>query len=115
VRVTAEKSRRYRLVARAIDDECDTFVTLPGLGSFYAWTGQEPPTKLNASNWTVLFDDELQRRVIADLQGAGDLCLLRNKPIAEAWGEADGPLVSYLNRAFLPIARFQDYELLGRW
>lgn len=106
----------YRQVSAAIDRNCDSLLMLPGMDSFYVWTELEPPS-YTATGWPTLFDDAHQRRVIDDTASIEGLCLLRNFPLADGWGGGTippGPLVSYLERGFQPLAKFGDYELLRR-
>ena len=117
VRVSAEDQLRYGEITGAIDRSCSSFVTLPGMNSFYLWTRQEPPTGYNATAWTTLFDDAHQQRVIEETRSIRGLCLLENVPLAEGWSSGvipDTPLVRYLKRGFEPIASFGDYRLLKR-
>jgi hypothetical protein len=110
------ENQTYTEITTAIDDNCPALVMLPGMDSFYLWTEQEPPT-FTATGWPTLFDDERQREAIADIEGIEGLCLLRNIPIAAGWGGGEippGPLVSYLERGFEPLASWGDYELLQR-
>lgn len=105
-----------RLVA-AIDRNCPAFLTEPGMGSFYVWSQQEPPTGQNATAWMTLFDDERQRQVIEDTRRIDGLCLVRNELLVQAWthgGPAEGPLARYLSRGFTPLAEINGYELLRR-
>jgi hypothetical protein len=111
------EAETYRDVSAAIERNCEAFLTLPGLGSFYIWTDQEPPTGLNATAWTELFDEDQQRQVIAETENIPGLCLLRNIPASEGWSGGPvtpGPLVSYLERGFEPIGSWGDYTLLKR-
>lgn len=116
VRAGETEVRLMRAISAGIDANCDSFVMLPGMNSFYFWTGQEPPTGYNATGWPTLFDDEAQRHVIADTRSIEGLCLLRNLPLAEGWGEGipPGPLVSYLQHGFRSLGADGDYELLRR-
>lgn len=117
VRVSPEEAEHYQAIVAAINRNCESFVMLPGMDSFYIWTQQDPPTGYNATGWTTLFDDAHQRRVIEDTSSIEGLCLLENDPIAKSWGAGEippGPLVRYLHRGFVPIARFGDYHLLKR-
>jgi hypothetical protein len=116
VRVGEPEADLYQQIAAAIDANCRSFVMLPGMNSFYAFTEQEPPTGYNATGWPTLFDDDAQRRVIADTRSIQGLCLLENVPLAQGWGEGipPGPLVRYLHRGFEPIVAFGDYKLLRR-
>jgi hypothetical protein len=116
VRLGQEEVDLYRGVTRAIDRNCGSLLMLPGMDSFYVWTELEPPS-YTATGWPTLFDDEHQQRVIDDTASIEGLCLLRNTPIAAGWGGGEippGPLVSYLERGFQPLAKFGDYELLRR-
>ncbi len=117
IRLSPEEVETYRRLTGAIDRNCPAFLSEPGLGSFYVWTQQEPPTGLNATAWMTLFDDERQRQVIEDTRSIEGLCLLRNTPLALGWnGTAtpNGPLVRYLKRGFSPLVKVGDYEVLRR-
>jgi hypothetical protein len=117
IHLPAAEAQLYRQVAAAIRRRCPALVMLPGMDSFYIWTGEEPPSEFNATAWPTLFDDEHQRQVIADTRSIAGLCLLENTPLAEHWSEGPvppGPLVSYLRHGFEPVASFGDYRLLRR-
>lgn len=118
VHVSPEEAERYRQITKAIDADCNSLLMLPGMNSFYLWSGLEPPTGYNATGWMTLFDDAHQEHVVEATRSIRGLCLLRNQPLAEGWsgGEVpDGPLVSYLSHGFKPIAGFEgNYELLRR-
>jgi hypothetical protein len=105
-----------RAISKGIDANCNSLVMLPGMDSFYFWTRQEPPSGFNATGWPTLFDDDAQRHVIEDTRSLEGLCLLRNLPLAEGWGEGipPGPLVRYLHRGFVSLGQDGDYELLRR-
>jgi hypothetical protein len=117
VRLGQPEADLYRDVTAAIDANCRSFVMLPGMNSFYLWTEQEPPTLYNATGWPTLFDNAHQQRVIDETNSIAGLCLLRNIPQANAWGEGripPGPLVRYLERGFEPVVNIGDFELLKR-
>jgi hypothetical protein len=116
VRAGQPEVELVRAISAGIDANCASFVMLPGMNSFYFWTRQEPPTGYNATGWPTLFDDEAQRHVIDDTRSIEGLCLLRNLPLAEGWGEGipPGPLVRYLHRGFVSLGQDGDYELLRR-
>jgi hypothetical protein len=117
VRVRPEEAANYHAIVAAIDENCKSFLMLPGMDSFYIWTRQEPPTGYNVTAWTILFDDAHQQRVIEGTRSIDGLCLLENVPLAQSWGAGQiplGPLVRYLHRGFVPIAKFGDYHLLKR-
>jgi hypothetical protein len=115
---TREQAATYQAIAAAIDENCKSFVMLPGMNSFYFWTRQESPTGYNATGWPTEFDDAHQQRVIEQTRSIDGLCLLENIPLAQFWGAGagipPGPLVRYLHRGFVPIAQFGDYRLYKR-
>jgi hypothetical protein len=117
IRLNQPEAQLYQEVTAAIDANCDSFVMLPGMNSFYLWTAQEPPTGFNATAWTSLFDDAHQQRIIDATSSTRGLCLLENTPLALGWtgGTApSGPLVRYLHRGFRPIVTIGDYRLSRR-
>jgi hypothetical protein len=117
IHLTEEEADLYRGITAAIDRNCGALVMLPGMDSFYLWSEQEPPTGYTATGWPTLFDASHQRQVIAEIDPIENLCQLRNEPLAAGWGNGtipSGPLVSYLDRGFKPIATFADYQLLVR-
>ncbi len=64
VRLKAEVATEYQCLVNGIRANCDNFISLPGLNSFYLWTNLRPPTGMNAGNWMLLLDDDQQQRVV---------------------------------------------------
>lgn len=117
VRVGAGEAQIFRQVDHAIESNCRVLLTLPGMNSFYLWTGLEPPTGYNATAWMTLFDEAHQQRVIDATSSTRGLCVLENKGYAEFWSRGpvpDEPLVRYMHRGFRPVAVIGGYRLLRR-
>lgn len=118
IRLPPAQAMRYRRISEAINESCKSFITLPGMNSFYLWTGRDPPTHFNVGFWTALFGDRLQEQLVHRLENIDGLCLLKNNVQENVWtkGKApkDGPLVAFSRNAFQPIAVFDDYELSRR-
>ena len=117
VHLSPEDVNLYHRVSRALEANCRSVLMLPGMNSFYFWTGLEPPTGYNATGWTTLFDDAHQQRVIDETSSIRGLCLLENEGIAAAWSAGvipDGPLVEYLHEGFRPVATIGNYRVLRR-
>jgi hypothetical protein len=117
VRLDPTEVDLYRRITHSVEANCRSFVMLPGMNSFYIWTGQEPPTGYNATGWPTLFDDAHQRRVIEEIDPKPGLCLLENESLAAAWSGGsipDVPLVRYMRREFRPLLRVGEYRLLKR-
>jgi hypothetical protein len=119
VRVSPEQAANYQAIVAAIDKNCESFVTLPRMNSFYLWTQRELPAGYPAASLTPALDDAHQQRMIASARSIDGLCLLENVPLARWWTAAGavvppGPMVRYLRHGFVPIAKFGDYQLLKR-
>ena len=118
VRLPAAQVAVYRDVTELLRRDCSTFVGLPGMNSFYAFTGQEPPTYLNATAWMYLFDEPTQRQIIGQLRPIEDLCVLRNPELVQFWSQGrplpQGPLLGYIDGQFEPVGRVAGYEILAR-
>lgn len=117
VRLGPEEVRTFQRVSHAIEANCETLLMLPGMNSFYIWTGLEPPTGYNATAWTTLFDEAHQQRVIDATASVRGLCVLENKEMAGGWSGGaipDVPLVHYMRRGMRPIVKIDGYRLLRR-
>jgi hypothetical protein len=117
IHLSPEEVDLFRSITAEIDRNCDSMLQLPGMGNFYIWSEQEPPTGYVATAWPTLFDDAHQEKVVEQTRSIRGLCLLRNVGIAEGWSAGpvpDGPLVSYLEEGFELIVNIEGYELLKR-
>jgi hypothetical protein len=117
VHLSPEEVDLFRSITAEIDRNCDSMLQLPGMGNFYIWAEQEPPTGYVATAWPTLFDDAHQEKVVKQTYAIRGLCLLRHNGLAEGWSGGpvpDGPLVSYLEEGFKPLVTIDGYELLKR-
>jgi hypothetical protein len=117
IHLAPEEVDLYRRVTRAIDDNCNSLLMLPGMNSFYLWAEREPPTGYNATAWITLFNTEHQERVIEATAPIKGLCLLENEGITSFWtggAPPSGLLVEYLHRGFRPLRTIGGYRLLRR-
>jgi hypothetical protein len=105
-------------VTGQIRDHCSTFISSPGLNSFYLWAGQEPPTSFNTTAWMYTVDAATQARIVERLRGVDRLCLVRAPGLVEGWQRGrplpDRPLVRYLAEGFTPLASYGGYDILVR-
>ena len=117
IHLSPEEVDLFRSITAEIDRNCDSMLQLPGMGNFYIWAEQEPPTGYVATAWPTLFDDAHQEKVVEQTRSIRGLCLLRHNGLAESWSAGpvpDGPLVSYLEEGFEPLVNIDGYELLKR-
>lgn len=83
-------------------EQCDQFVTSPGLNSYYVFTGIDPPTGFNTTFWFDLLTDDEQQAVVNALEKtSGRVCLVSDPFLTYA--ESDQPLEQYLSE-FVPAS-----------
>jgi hypothetical protein len=118
VRVTPQVAQRLRSTTRALESRCETFLTYPGMASFYFWTREQPPTELNAADWMFLFDTETQRRVVEASERRQGLCVLRAPGVVGLWALGkplpQRPLLDFVLHGFGPPSHIDGLELARR-
>lgn len=115
VRVPAQQGAALRSTVAAIELECSTFITYPGLTSFYVWTGEEPSPRLYGP-WMFTLDSAQQQAVVQELQARQRVCVVKDQAMIEFWSEGrpvpDRPLVNFIDAAFASHGSSGEYELL---
>ena len=119
VRLQPSTTGVFADVVTQLRTRCDSFLTLPGLNSFYLWTGMDPPTGLNATSWMYLLDAEQQQRVVDAAKPVRRLCALRNDEALEFWVNQGPPPKRLAVRKPLPrrpLLRFvtEEFETFAR-
>lgn len=114
IRLPEGQATVYRWLAANLDAFADTFVTMPGLNSLYLWTGREPPTTYNTTDWMALFDAGRQEQIVAAAAAHPRICAVRSLSLARSWlrGQdlATMPLAGYIDREFRTIGSVGGYE-----
>jgi hypothetical protein len=117
-RAAPERASNLRALVAVIDQECSSFITLPGMASFYPWTGQAPPAQLYSGVWMYFLGSAEQKQIVAELSAMPGVCVVRDQAVVDFWAEGrpvpNRPLVEYINSSFRLEERFGDYELLVR-
>jgi hypothetical protein len=118
VRVPTPKGAQLRALVASIDRDCSSFITFPGMNSFYIWTSQEPPAELSAEVWWLELNDQEQRSVLLQLEGRQHLCVVKNQRVIDMWAAGrqipKRPLIAFIDREFMSAGSYGDYELLVR-
>jgi hypothetical protein len=118
VRVNERDAATYWWLATNLREQCDAFLTAPGLNSLHFWTRIPPVSTLNATLWPILFDAAQQERILARARPVERLCVAwdprRMDVLMKAPGAAAGPLVAWLVREFEPHAAFGGWEFRMR-
>jgi len=119
IRLPRQEVRLYQDLVRPLArPEVATFLTLPGLNSFYFWAQKDPPTGFNVTTWMTLLDDRHQQRIWEAAKGRSGLMVVRNRSMASWWAQGhpmDGsPLVREINAQFRTVKSLAGYELMVR-
>jgi hypothetical protein len=110
IRVPAEQAALYKLLVGTLTARCRTFVTQPGLNSFYLFTGMEPPTRTNATVWMLLLSDAQQERIVERLAHAPQpVCALRRQRRVFTT-----PLARYIEERFVTLYERDFFEFRVR-
>ena len=89
---------------------CRTFVTQPGLNSFYLFTGMEPPTRANTTVWMLLLSDAQQEQIVERLADApSPVCALRRQRRVYTT-----PLARYIEERFVTLYERDFFEFRVR-
>jgi hypothetical protein len=118
VRTNERDAATYWWLATNVREQCDAFLTAPGLNSLHFWTGIPPVSTLNATLWPILFDAAQQEQILARATAVQRLCVVwdprRMEVLMNAPNAASGPLVAWLVREFEPQAAFGGWEFRMR-
>jgi hypothetical protein len=118
VRMPAQKGAQVRALVASIDRDCTSFITFPGMNSFYIWTAQDPPAELSSEVWWLVLNSEEQQLLLSQLVGRRHLCVVKNQRVIDMWAAGrqipDRPLVAFIDREFVSAGSYGEYELLVR-
>jgi hypothetical protein len=136
MRLSAPQVTQLRSVSAAIRKTCSQFVSVPGYGGLYVFTGIAPPNGINATVWMYLFTRAQQQSVVNVLERTrGPVCLVERSGLAlgvsntkgvpplvgasinwRTWPWVQpippGPLVRYLSSGFVPRVVLPPYMIL---
>jgi hypothetical protein len=118
VRANERDAATYWWLATNLREQCDAFLTAPGLNSLHFWTGIPPLSTLNATLWPILFDAAQQERILARATPVQQLCVVwdprRMEVLMKVPDTGSRPLVAWLVREFEPHAAFGGWEFRMR-
>jgi hypothetical protein len=115
IRLKATQAAEIRCVAANLRERCDTFFSSPGLNSFYFWAEREPPTHLNATVWTGLFDDAKQNCIIEELERHPNAMFVRQQRLDSIprTNLDNQPLVKYLRARYKTYTQIGEYQIFS--
>lgn len=116
LKLPAEKGVELRALVAAIDHDCGSFITFPGMNSFYFWTRQDPPADVSSEAWWLVLDSGEQQALVDQLEVQPRLCVVKNQRVIDFWAQGrpvpSRPLVVYIDANFVHAGSYGDYELL---
>jgi hypothetical protein len=117
MRMDPNEAVLFRQITQTIRDNCDTYVSVPGLDSFYIFGRLQPPTPLPTRYMWLSDDTPHQVAVIAAANRVNRLCVVENDVLVTAWTNGrtvGGPLETYIQTGFVPIYSNNHYTILTR-
>lgn len=117
VRLPLSQAEELRQVTAFLKTNCSTFWSLPGLNSFYFFSGEKPPTDLNSSQewWDVLTLNQ-QNGIRERLRHTSRLCVIEDVTFFNeryaGMHVVQTPLVRYIERDFVVVKTVGFYQLL---
>lgn len=119
IRLSSDEVQVYhKVIAELAHPEVETFLTLPGLDSFYLWAQKDPPNGLNVSGWLILLGPQEQERVWQAAQSHPGLMVVKNRKLIRRWVGGHSieqlPLVRHIDDNFKPLSSYGGYELMIR-
>jgi hypothetical protein len=97
---------------------CHASYSLPGLDSFYLWTGQSPPTMLNINAQLNFLNSSQQQSVVDALSREEDLCVVYSPALLQRFdrGQAatNPPILKFVSTALTSSSERDGYIILRR-
>jgi hypothetical protein len=106
IRADASTVRSYQALAHYLEANCDTFLTSPGMNSFYFWARKQPPTHLNVTTFSILTKQQEEQVVTALNRASRPLIVAIEGTITPAPANAGLPL-----RPFMRVLRDEYVEI----
>ena len=119
LRIASGLAAELRGVTETLQNRCRTFISLPGLNSFYLFAGLKPPTVLSGP-WPHFLSADEQQRIVDRVDDSDGLCVVLRPAGAAFWASLSGyaipelPLVRFIEQEFEPIAARGGYVVEAR-
>jgi hypothetical protein len=108
LRVHPNVARTLHTLTQTLRDQSDTFLCIPGFGSLYFWTGEQPPTLDVLSHVMQFYSEERQDAMLGAL-------LEHPHPIVVHFRGLALPSPTFeekLEKRFKPLMQIGEYQLL---
>jgi len=115
IRTAEAEVERWRWLTRELESRADTFAFFPFTwNSLYLWTGLEPPTGFNFTDWPAVLTDAEQATVAYALERAArpHVVWYHARRLPPSW--LDEPLARHLRQHYRPVAAYGPFEIRER-
>ena len=107
----------YRWLVSQLDSHCDVFVGFPEEPSLHVWTGKDPLSGVDMSNWMMVAPDDQQLAASTLLSQHPNACAVYNQELVDFWDHprrdlSSLPLVRYLSQNFKVAGTAGPFALL---
>lgn len=114
IRLLPEATQSHQALSHYLETECDTFITYPGINSYYFWSNKKPPTHLNSTGWG-LFNQNQQDEIRATLLNYERSKIVVHKNLLKSW-EAGVPvqiktLVNFVLQECREVTRIEPFVI----
>ena len=107
----------YRCLAENLRHSRPSFVTVPGMNSFYGWAERPPPTGFNTTMNFALLSGAEQQKIVEVARGCKPIALVLNAGLLEFWirgrFQARGPLVDFAKTECRLAGSVRGYHLMS--
>jgi hypothetical protein len=114
IRLQPEQVAKLRDVSENLRDGCDTFLSFPGLNSYYFWSRKEPLTGFNMGNWMYLLTDREQADVEEQLTKASRPYVVIDRKTFNYWMQGkslNSSMATYVNENYQYKTTIHNIEL----
>jgi len=116
VRLAEARAARIACVAENLQRGASTFLGVPGLHSFYAWSRLPPPVPFYPSAWILFWDAERQSPLRNVIERDPRAWVLRSESVIAKWlhgrPRPGGPLWEWVDERRVTWLRVGDLEIL---
>lgn len=116
LRLSEGRAARLACVVENLKRGASTFLGVPGVHSFYAWTGLPPPVPFYPPAWILFWDAQRQLPMRDVLAGHPRAWVVRNEIALAMWlhdrPRPGGPLWEWVDERHEPWLHVGDYEIL---
>jgi len=112
VRLPADQANAVVEVTRFVRTNCDTYISIPGMDSFYIFAQLPPPTPPTRWIW-VGTDVKRQQEVVNAVRGVSRLCVIENHRIIPR-DHPRGPMDAYVSSEFVVAETVSSYIIFVR-